>query len=147
MVKQPCVLLKILPLLIDWAKQTHEYLFVDMLIDCLAVWEQLAVDDRLASEECDQDNFDLWILTVVLSLASATSESFTESSGIWSPGGTWRSTTLPIMSASVSRPLVMSWQACLRWSFPNHTRNFKFVCCSVLICRTTWNRGCVYKIM
>lgn len=36
-------------------KQTHMYFFMDILVDCLALWQELAVDDPPHIEECDFD--------------------------------------------------------------------------------------------
>ena len=43
----------------NWTKQILQYLFVDMLVDILAQWQELTVYNLLHIEECDWD-FGLW---------------------------------------------------------------------------------------
>ena len=57
-VKQPQFLLpQLLPRLVYWAKHTPQELPVDLLIDSLALWPELDVEDALDIKECDQHEF------------------------------------------------------------------------------------------
>ena len=87
-VKQPQFALpQLSSLLVHWAKEMPQDLSVDLLIDHLDLWQELTVDDNSHTEEWLTW---LWRLTlnVLLSLASATSDSSTESSGAWFLGCT-----------------------------------------------------------
>ena len=78
MVKHPRVVLpQLLPLLAHWTKQMLQYLFVDMLVDRLALWQELAVDDAPHIEECDQHDF------VTMELRRIMEESFQECMQTW----------------------------------------------------------------
>ena len=60
-VKQPRFILpQLSSFLAHWAKQKPQDLFVDLLIDRLALWQELTVDDASDIEERDQHDFDFW---------------------------------------------------------------------------------------
>ena len=93
-VKQPrFVLPQLSSLLAHWAKQKLQDLFVDLLTDRLALWQKLTVDDASDIEEHDQHDFDFWfwLSSCLLSSASATSETSSDSSGARFPGRTQKS--------------------------------------------------------
>ena len=88
-VKQPrFVLPQLSSLLAHWANPQD--LFVTLLIDRLALWQELTVVD--ASHQRTWSTW-LWllILTILLSSASVTSETSTDSSGAWFPDRTQKS--------------------------------------------------------
>ena len=61
MVKQlRFVLPQLSSLLAQRAKQKLQDLFVDLLTDRLALWQELTVDDASDIEERDQHDFDFW---------------------------------------------------------------------------------------
>lgn len=46
------------PLLMQWTEQRPQDIFVDVLVDCLSLWQKLAVDDAPDIEKCDKDVFE-----------------------------------------------------------------------------------------
>ena len=52
------VLSQLAPLLVHWTKQAPQDLFIDMLVDCLTLWQELHVDDSSRVEERDQHELD-----------------------------------------------------------------------------------------
>ena len=82
-VKQPLFfLLQISSLLVHLAKHMPQDLFVDTLIDRRGLWQKLAMDMPLSSKNMINMTSSFWVW---LSLASATSETFTDTQalGFW----------------------------------------------------------------
>ena len=66
-------------------KQTLHDLFVDMLVNCLALWQELAVDDAPRIKECDQHDFDfeLWLSGFLRPCMATDSSTEGSGSGLW----------------------------------------------------------------
>lgn len=104
------------PLLTYWMKRTLQDLFVDMVVNRLALWQELSVDSAPYIDECVQQDW-LWTSIVLLSSASATPESSTECSGAWSVGCTQRSMNDYPASLAHSRHSRMFCHTCMHLSF------------------------------
>lgn len=61
-------------------KQMSQGLPVDLLIERLVLWQELTEVNAFHTEECDQHDINFLTLTVLLSIASATSNSSTQTS-------------------------------------------------------------------
>ena len=105
---------------------------VDLLIDCLALQPELTVVNASYIEECNQYDFDFWLL---LSLTSAMSDTFTDCSGTWFLGCTQKSVSLPM--------IILQSKSSLVWRHSAHPVPLFFSTCS----GTTWKRGGVNKSM
>ena len=121
-VKQPrFVLPQLSSLLMHWAKQKPQDLFVDLLIDRLALWQEPTVDNASDIKEHDQHDFDFGFCLAFFGLSDVwdfhwhlwclVSGSYSKIH-VSSPVMTLRS-----KCGSVWRRSVMSWHTCMRCSF------------------------------
>ena len=69
-----------------WVKHMPQDFLVDLLIDCLALWQILTENNAPHDKECNQQGFDFWLPSVL-----AISETFIDCSGTLFLGQTQKS--------------------------------------------------------